>query len=196
MDVKTLITAIPTLPIAIPNKTYAINNASSPNTLLPRLLDKSLSLPIVLIICSVIPFSSSSLLLLLGLICILSFPVPNDAPTAIRDQNSYVAHKNGIIPIIKIIIFVDVDKPNTSDVCEDMVVSLLLVISERSMEDDDNSNSSNDNGGDKLHDVKTTLFWMQISFLGPTDDFVILLLDNGNNNDDDDDDDDDDNDDR
>lgn len=35
-----------------------------------------------------------------------SDPVPKDAPTAIRLQNSYVAHTNGMIPIMNTMIVV------------------------------------------------------------------------------------------
>ena len=44
-----------------------------------------------------------------------SFPVPKEAPTAIRDQNSYVAHRKGTIPIRNTIVLVVGDNPSILD---------------------------------------------------------------------------------
>ena len=54
-----------------------------------------------------------------GRICILSFPVPKDDPTAIRDQNSYVAHRNGIMPMMNTMVLARGERPATSTAVAD-----------------------------------------------------------------------------
>lgn len=78
--VTTLKTEKPTASAAIANRAYATTRAPSPSTCLPRLLEGSPSSPMM---------------------TIESFPVPKDAPTAIRRQNSTVAQPKGIRPITK-----------------------------------------------------------------------------------------------
>jgi len=81
----TLYTAIPTLPIATANNTYATNNASSPSTFRPLDFDGLPSSPILV---PPPPPPPVSVLPPPGRIVMESAPVPNEAPTAIRDQNS------------------------------------------------------------------------------------------------------------
>lgn len=85
----TLAMAIPTEPAAIANSTYATVSAPRSRVCLPLELRGFPSSPIV-------TRSSEGL----G-ITTLSLPVPKEAPTAMRLQNSTVAHRKGIIPMIK-----------------------------------------------------------------------------------------------
>ena len=41
-----------------------------------------------------------------------SLPVPKLAPTAMRDQNSYVAQRKGMIPMMNIMVLVVPDSPS------------------------------------------------------------------------------------
>ena len=85
----TLAMAIPTEPAAIANSTYATVSAPRSSVCLPLELRGFPSSPIV-------TRSSSN-----GFgITTLSLPVPKEAPTAMRLQNSTVAHRKGIIPMI------------------------------------------------------------------------------------------------
>lgn len=93
--VNTLATAIATVPPATANNMYATVKAPRSNVLRPRELFGLPSSPIT--IKSLSLFSSSSK----GEgMTTESEPVPNDAPTAILSQNSYVAQMNGIIPMM------------------------------------------------------------------------------------------------
>ena len=95
--VTTLATAMATDPAATANNTYATVSAPLSSVLRPRELFGLLSSPIIII--------SSSSAKGEGMITD-SEPVPKEAPTAIRRQNSYVAHKKGMMPIMNTSIFV------------------------------------------------------------------------------------------
>ncbi len=95
--VTTLPTAMATDPAATANNTYATVSAPLSSVLRPRELFGLLSSPIIII--------SSSSAKGEGMIT-ESEPVPKEAPTAIRRQNSYVAHKKGMMPMMNTSIFV------------------------------------------------------------------------------------------
>ena len=69
-------------------------------------------------------------------ISIESDPVPKGSPTAIRDQNSYVAHRKGIRPMINMIVLVDAERPfmvvptSIVDGDDEIVVSVVDVMIE------------------------------------------------------------------
>mmetsp|Transcript_19904 Transcript_19904/g.30117 ORF Transcript_19904/g.30117 Transcript_19904/m.30117 type:complete len:96 (+) Transcript_19904:77-364(+) len=81
-------------------------------------------------------------MVVLGRIWIESFPVPKLAPTAIRDQNSYVAHKKGMMPMMNTIVLVVPDNmppsmedgtksPTAVTVGVDIGVSIAIAVSPR-----------------------------------------------------------------
>ena len=94
----TLAMAMATEPPAIANSTYATVNAPLSNVCLPRELIGLLSSPIVIRSLSV---SSNGLGIMTE-----SFPVPKLAPIAILLQNSQVAQRKGMTPIMNTIIVV------------------------------------------------------------------------------------------
>lgn len=95
--ITTLATAMATDPAATANKMYATVSAPLSSVLRPRELPGLLSSPIM---------TTSSLSEKGDGMITESEPVPKDAPTAIRRQNSYVAHTKGMIPMTNTSMFV------------------------------------------------------------------------------------------
>ena len=100
--ITTLASAIAIEPPAIANKTYATVSAPLSSVCRPRELFGLLSSPIIILPASPLLLSEEKG----DGMMTESLPVPKDAPTAIRRQNSYVAQMNGMIPMMNTIILV------------------------------------------------------------------------------------------